>query len=99
MSRPWLGTDHTGRIDLIAALSALRRLGIKRLMIESGVRLTQALLAGPRPLADLLIVTAGTQLVGEQGRQPEPLARPPRLEPLRSELFGLDWVVASRVVA
>lgn len=67
-------------------------------MIESGVRLTPALLDGLRPLADLLIVTTGTQLVGEQGRQPEPLARPPGLQPLRSELFGQDWVVASRVL-
>ena len=67
-------------------------------MIESGVRLTSALLTGPRPLADLLVVTTGTQLMGEQGRQPNALARPPRLEPLRSELFGTDWVVASRIV-
>jgi len=76
----------------------------RSLMIEGGARIIASCLAAPPPgLVDLVIVTVAPVFVGEggvgaiaPGRKGE--GRPPRLEHVRTEVFGQDSVVVARPV-
>jgi len=90
--------DPDGHIPIPDVLAELSRRGIKRLMIESGARLTSSLLEASPCFVNCLVVTTGSLFVGNHGRRP-PLARSlPRLEHLRTQVFGKDAVVAWQVL-
>ncbi|KPV78690.1 uncharacterized protein RHOBADRAFT_41233 [Rhodotorula graminis WP1] len=101
-----LEPDEHGLLPLSALLShphASHLLG-RSLMVEGGARIIASCLAAPPPgIVDLVIVTVAPVLVGEDGVSavaPRKAGQgaPPRLEHVRTELFGQDSVVVVRPV-
>lgn len=84
-------------IDACASIPSTTASPRRRIMIEAGPRLISAFLSHEPRLVDLLIVTTGTTIVGEQGRPAVPPTRTVVLEHVKSQLFGPDFVVANRV--
>jgi len=89
--------EANGHLPLRATFSMLASRGINRLLVESGLRLSEAMLESEPPLVDLLVVTTGHTLGGQTGRAPPPCGRPPKLEHLHTQIFGKDSVVACRI--
>ncbi|GAA5890088.1 hypothetical protein JCM8208_002694 [Rhodotorula glutinis] len=101
-----LELDEHGLLPLSSLLShphASHLLG-RSLMIEGGARIIASCLAAPPPgVVDLVVVTVAPVLVGEEGVSAMAPRRageggPPRLEHVRTEVFGQDSVVVARPV-
>lgn len=60
-----VATDEQGRIDLVAALQVLSKLGITRVFSEGGPRVAAALIA--RGLADEVFLLTSAKPLGREG--------------------------------
>ncbi|KAJ2798910.1 2,5-diamino-6-(ribosylamino)-4(3H)-pyrimidinone 5'-phosphate reductase [Coemansia guatemalensis] len=89
--------DESGHPRLTAITAALRRLGIRRLMVEGGARVIQSFLESQ--LVDVLIVTIAPVLVGSSGVPAVAASAMDSLAitPLSYEPFGRDIVMAATI--
>ncbi len=89
-----------GRIDLVAALSALGARGLTRVLVEGGAELAAALLRAR--LVDRLVWMQAPMLLGGDGLAAlaglglEHLADAPRFERIANEIAGTDLVTTYR---
>jgi len=93
--------DH--KVNIYDALSALRGLGVRSVMVEGGASViaTFMKLKDPdgKPMVDMHIVTVAPKVIGMSGvKATDPGAEPPHLEPIDAEIFGKDAVFASRLL-
>jgi len=94
-----LGADDGGRVCLHEAMSAIKRRGVKSLMVEGGAKLiTGFLKAG---LVDALVITiaptfvGGYKAVGDLNYSDK--SQLPRIDPVFSEQLGPDLIVWGNV--
>ncbi|KAJ2081837.1 2,5-diamino-6-(ribosylamino)-4(3H)-pyrimidinone 5'-phosphate reductase [Coemansia sp. RSA 988] len=89
--------DEAGHPRLTAVAAVLRRLGIRRLMVEGGARVIQSFLESK--LVDALIVTIAPVLVGSSGvpAVAEPTMDSLAITPVSYEPFGRDIVMAATI--
>jgi GTP cyclohydrolase II len=90
-------SDSTGRVDLPALLSHLRRAGIRSLMVEGGAEVITSVLRAQ--VADQLILTIAPRFLGglravhgATGAEPFPM---PQVDDLRCDTLGSDLVVTA----
>jgi diaminohydroxyphosphoribosylaminopyrimidine deaminase / 5-amino-6-(5-phosphoribosylamino)uracil reductase len=99
-----LGEDETGRIDLKALLSTLRRMGIRSVMVEGGAQVLTSFLR--ENLADQAVITTapiwlgGYQLLSENiaknDKQDKRLIVPSLID-MKTESFGPDLITWGRI--
>ncbi|KAF8336501.1 dihydrofolate reductase-like domain-containing protein [Cantharellus anzutake] len=96
-------SSEDDKVNIQAALGALRRLGIQSLMIEGGATVIAAFMKlqdqDETPTVDMHIVTVAPKIIGSSGlKATNTDAQPPHLEPIGAAIFGTDAAFASRLL-